>query len=116
MKYNSQGVLISIIILICLLLLCHTLRILYPKNKFANLPLSISNAPINTGYNKIYYDNQGCSPCTQLGQAQIPCKVVASCMNPAPTPYQLSDDELNAIYQFAYKNAGFQVASRAIKE
>jgi hypothetical protein len=62
LDFNSQGLLISIIILILLILICHISNYLYTKHKkpskknnFMNLNLSIPNTPIPTQFNQIYY-------------------------------------------------------------
>ena len=83
MKLNSDGVTISILILITMILICHTMNYLYPKNKFANIPQT-------TNYNEIYYSNQNSKLCSNintggdfssnmLSQAEIPCDVISSC-------------------------------------
>ena len=60
MNFKSKGLFISIIILISMMLICHTVNFLYPRNKnsnsFSNLPLSIPNNTIPIEYETIYYD------------------------------------------------------------
>lgn len=115
MKLDSTSVLAAVIILICLLLLCHTANFLYPKNSFANLPLSIPGGPAPTKYNKIVYGNKNCSDCSLVGQAEIPCKIIQSCSEPTDE-YQLSDSELAVIYKAAYEQAGTEVLYRTLKK
>jgi hypothetical protein len=85
MKLNSDGVTISILILITMILICHTMNYLYPKNKFTNIPQV-------TNYNKIYYSNKNNKLCSNINtggdinsnmltQADIPYDIVSSCSN-----------------------------------
>ena len=122
-NFDSDGLLMGVIILISLMLICHITNYLFKKNTFADLTAATSTDPLQ--YNKIYYDTQGGQSgnqwgkqsCSQLSQAQIPCDVVASCMNPAPspTPNQLSDSELAVLYKVAYQQAGIEVLNRTLK-
>ena len=139
MNFNSQGLIISIIILISMMLICHTVNFLYPKNinynmhhnkpkphnknqnSFSNLLLAIPNNTVPNEYNKIYYDYDNKnkqSECNLKKEAEIPCKVVSSC-NSTPTPtqkYQLSDSELAVVYRDAYASAGREVLLRTLNE
>lgn len=142
MNFNSQGLIISIIILISMMLICHTVNFLYPKNinynmhhnnhnkpkphnknqnSFSNLLLAIPNNTLPNEYNKIYYDYDNKnkqSECNLKKEAEIPCKVVSSC-NSTPTPtqkYQLSDSELAVVYRDAYASAGREVLLRTLNE
>ena len=85
MKLNYDGVTISILILITMILICHTMNYLYPKNKFANIPQA-------TNYNEIYYSNKNSKLCSNintglsnddslLNQAEIPYDIITSCSN-----------------------------------
>lgn len=85
MKLNSDGVTISILILITMILICHTMNYLYPKNKFANIPQA-------TNYNEIYYSNKNSKLCSNINtglsnadslsnQAEIPYDIITSCSN-----------------------------------
>ena len=150
MNFNSQGLLISIIILIILMLICHISNYLYDKSKFLDvmqnnslptksLPTkSLPTKSLPTQYNKIYYDNQlgygnkdnkgnkgnnniydlsSKVSCSKLNQAEVPCNVVASCMNPTipiTTQYQLSDSELAVLYKSMYEEAGRELLLRAL--
>ena len=65
MNLNSSGVYASIIILISLILICHTVNFLYPntlkyknRNDFYNMDLSIPTNPALIEYNKITYENE----------------------------------------------------------
>ena len=135
MNFKSQGLLISILILISLILICHTVNFLYPKhqthhtynthqsqnknlNNFLNLAIPNITTPVE--YNQIYYDKQALKiPCNQSKEAQIPCNVVSSCTNTTPqipitTQYQLSDSELNILYRSLYADAGRQVLYKTL--
>ena len=43
MKLNSSGVIVSILILIIMMLLCHAMNFFYPKNKFEDVDTKIIN-------------------------------------------------------------------------
>ena len=141
MNFNSQGLIISIIILISMMLICHTVNFLYPKNinyninhnnynkpkphnknqnSFSNLLLAIPNNTLPNEYNKIYYDYDNKnkqSECNLKKEAEIPCKVVSSCNSTStPTKYQLSDSELAVVYRDAYASAGREVLLRTLNE
>ena len=84
---NSQGLIISILILISLMLICHISNYLYnknlkEKNNFSNLTLSIPTTTKPIDYNKIYYEPKGITSnlsCSQAQQqANIPCDIVSS--------------------------------------
>lgn len=124
MKLQSNNVFISIIILISMMLICHTAHFFYDKNKFSN----IKGLPVQ--YNEIYYDNQSnTGTCNNskpnqalldqlLGQADVPCPVVTK-QCPIPTKFSLdslSDSELAVIYKVAYENAGMEVLNRALQK
>jgi hypothetical protein len=83
MKLISDGVTISILILITMIIICHTMNYLYPKNKFENIPQP-------TNYNQIYYSNKNSKLCSNintggsissnmLNQAEIPYDIISSC-------------------------------------
>jgi hypothetical protein len=126
MSLNSSGVYASIIILISLMLICHTANFLYPntlkyknRNDFFNMNLSIPTKPTPTEYNEITYENQNNQiSCNAQKQAEIPCDVVKSCKNPNPTqtPYQLSESEMAVIYRDAYASAGRELLLRTINK
>ena len=141
MNFKSQGLIISIIILIALMLICHTVNYLYPSdnthnthnthnktiynynnmlNSFSNLPLSIPKNTISSEYLKLYYEKQNGHPsklnCSHKNEAAIPCNAVPTCSLPKPTEYQLSDSDIGLIYSDAYKNAGRELLLRTLKE
>jgi len=120
MNLKSDGVFISIIILISMMLICHTAHFFYDRNSFSNIA-------VPTQYNQIFYDNQSNnSSCNNridqatldklLGQAEVPC---ATSQKQCTTPTQftldsLSESELAVIYKVAYENAGMEVLNRAL--
>jgi len=121
MNFKSQGLIISIIILICMILICHITNFLY-KNKHSDfIDLSLTNKPVQTQYNNIYYPNNSCS---DIGQAEIPLKIISGCQcqnqcqqeNPTTTKYELSDSELADVYKYAYETAGLNVMTRTLAE
>ena len=85
MKLISDGVTISILILITMIIICHTMNYLYPKNKFENIPQ-------NTNYNEIYYIKKNSKLCSNINtgdnicsnmisQADVPYDVISSCVD-----------------------------------
>ena len=135
MNFKSKGLFISITILISMMLICHTVNFLYPKNKnsnsFSNLPLSIPNNTLPIEYNNIYYDYSNKDQklnCKIKNEAEIPCKIVTKCTIPNPivtptisaspttTKYQLSESEIAMIYRDAYFNAGRELLLRTLNE
>ena len=127
MNFDSEGLIISIIILILLMLICHISNFIYDitkKNKFENLPISMLNNPLATQYNAINYDNQ-CSklaPCNQLNEAALPCTIISECSKknklsvPTKPPFQLSDSEWAVVYRDAYNSAGRELLFRSLNE
>jgi hypothetical protein len=128
MNFKSNGVLISILILICLLLVCHVSNFIYPKkskpnknlNSFSNLALSIPNTPVDTQYNLITYDRpNGSTVCNNVNEAEIPCSIISECAAASnamtiPEPYELSESEWAVIYKTAYQSAGLEVLLRSL--
>ena len=132
MKLHTDGVTISILILIFMILICHTMNYLYPRkripqtnklnNKLNNLinntknnknSINSINTFINTSndidYNKIYYHNQNEKQlCDE--HAKLPCKKTCS-----DDDYSLSDSELAFLYKFAYEEAGREILMRTIR-
>ena len=123
MNLKSDGVFISIIILISMMLICHTAHFFYDRNSFSNIA-------VPTQYNQIFYDNQSNNnSCNNskpdqsvldqlLGQAEVPC---ATSQKQCPTPTKfsldsLSESELAVIYKVAYENAGMEVLNRALNK
>ena len=111
MKLNSNGVFISILILIFMILICHTMNYLYPKNRFANIPNP-------TKYNKIYYTNQnGKTSCDNSGEGHpaVPCSVVKACnAEDQIDANTLSDSELAYLYKVAYEEAAREIFMRTL--
>ena len=132
MDLKSNNVFIAIIILISMMLICHTAHFFYDKNNFANTALP-------TQYNQIKYGSKNpyakCnnSPPDQatldylLRQAEMPCVAIppqcsssssSPTLTPTPTKFSLdslSDSEIAVIYKIAYENAGMEVLRRALK-
>lgn len=120
MDLKSDNVFIAIIILISIMLICHTAHFFYDKNNFNNIPL-------RTQYNQIYYDTSNpYGSCNKnkanqdvldqvLGQSEVPCLPVKC---PTPTVFSLdnlSDSEIAVIYKVAYENAGIEVLNRVLQ-
>ena len=143
MNFKSQGLFIAIIILICMILVCHTVNFLYSNkhknksshnkashnknlNSFANMVLEIPNNTIPIEYNQIYYDYSNKNKkeeCKLKNEAEIPCNIVSSCdKKPIPTPiptttqYQLSESEMALLYRDAYASAGRQLLLNVLNE
>lgn len=130
MKLNADGVALSILILILMIITCHTMNYLYPRdtkntinnrkkmntvkinkqslNNFFNIP---NNIPQNTNYNKIYYQNQQKPTlCDNVNHANIPCKKTCN----SEEDYALSDSELAFLYKYAYEEAGKEILMREL--
>ena len=128
MNFKSKGLFISIIILISMMLICHTVNFLYPRNhnsnSFSNLELSIPNNTVPIEYNKIYYesdDNTEKRECKIKNEAEIPCKVIKPChttipmtTTPMTTKYILSENEINLLYRNMYSDSGRQILLRTL--
>jgi hypothetical protein len=135
MAYNNTGLLVAICILIGMVLVCHTMNFLYPRNtnKFYDLPMTISSmttipmttipittmppVPLPTQYNIISYDNNlGKIPCDS--QAQLPCNILQQQQTQCSTPtkYKLSDSELALLYKDAYERVGEEILLRTLRE
>ena len=123
-----------------MMLICHTVNFLYPRNNynqhqhqnsnsFSNLALSIPNNTVPVEYNKIYYDyndKNKQSECKMKKEAEIPCNIVSACTIPTDIPiptttqiptttrYQLSDSEMAVIYRNAYQDAGRELLLRTL--
>lgn len=113
MKLKSSGVIISILILIIMMLICHTMNFFYPKNKFENV-----NAKSTTDYNEIYYTDElnKTQLCANVNQAEIPCDIVKKCepeLIPKPT---LSNSELALLYKFAYEESAREIFTRTLED
>ena len=120
LKFN--GVQLSIILLIIMLLVCHGTKIYmnnrgnrFNGNGFHDIPGSA---------NKISYSNYSSfkKGCTNTTKPPTPpdCKPVPEC-KPVPTCKQtfgldaLSDAELAVIYKVAYENAGMEIMRRELE-
>jgi len=140
MKLNTDGVAISILILILMVLTCHTMNYLFPRdtnsmNKSVSMNNSVSmnksasmnnninnktikqsldtffNIPNNTNYNKIYYQNSNTiSSCDNVEHANIPCKKTCN----YEEDYALSDSELAFLYKYVYEEAGKEILMRKL--
>ena len=119
MKLQSNGVTISILILILMILTCHTMNYLFPKNKFENVPQT-------TSYNTIYYSNkQLCNSVNKDKQAKVPCDVLSSCAELTEEEKNkakmgsldsLSESELAVLYKVAYENSAREIFTRTISK
>lgn len=121
MKLIFDGVAISILILIAMLIICHTANLLMDSkgkvrrqmnNSFINTP---ANLP--TKYNEIYFDKQEGESCKIKREAEVPCNIVPECTEtPKPTAglSLLSDSEIAMMYKYIMERAGFEVASRTL--
>ena len=139
MNFKSQGLFISIIILICMILICHTVNFLYSNNhkknlshknlshnknlnSFANMVLEIPKTTVPIEYNQIYYDySNKKEECKIKNEAEIPCNIISTCnknqtLSPTPTQFQLSDSEIAVIYRDAYASAGRQLLLNVLNE
>ena len=129
MKLNTDGVAISILILILMILTCHTMNYLFPKdtNTINNNNANINNKtikqslnkflniPNNTDYNKIYYQNQKTkTSCDKDEHAHIPIPCKKTC--DTEEDYTLSDSELAFLYKYAYEEAGKEILMRKLNE
>lgn len=131
MNLKSNGVFIAIIILISMMLICHTAHFFYDRNKFSDvtgIPILPTHPILPTQYNQIFYDSSTGS-CNNskpdqavldqlLGQANVPCPIVTK-QCPIPTKFSLdslSESELAVIYKVAYENAGMEVLNRALQK
>jgi len=146
MKLNTDGVTIAILILIFMILICHTMNYLYPRkqmtqNKTLNNKLNNKLKPlinnkknsintfINTSnaidYNKIYYHNQNEQKLCDANldkQAHVPCNIIKKCSDDealddeALDEYTLSDSELAVLYKVAYEAAAREIFMRTLRE
>jgi len=136
MKLNTDGVTISILSLILMVLTCHTMNYLFPRNTDTinnnmNNSLSLNNSvnmnnktikqslnkflniPNNTDYNKIYYQNQKTkTSCDNEEHAHIPIPCKKTC--DTEEDYALSDSELAFLYKYAYEEAGKEILMRKL--
>lgn len=117
MKLNSDGVTISILILILMILTCHSMNYLFPKNKFQNVPQT-------TSYNTIYYNNkQLCNSVNKDTQAKVPCDVLTACAEQKTEEKKivkmgsldsLSESELAVLYKVAYEDSAREIFMRTL--
>ena len=100
------------------MLICHISNYIYTKNKFYNIQLAIPQTETPVQYNKIYIENNNNNKqqsCSLVNEAQIPCKVIASC-SPSATKYELTENDYKILYKYAYETAGLQVLTNTLKE
>lgn len=117
MKLNSDGVTISILILILMILTCHSMNYLFPKNKFENVPQT-------TNYNTIYYSNKKlCDSVNKEKQPKIPCDVLSSCIDQKEEEKKivkmgsldsLSESELAVLYKVVYEDSAREIFLRTL--
>ncbi len=125
MKLKSTGVVVSILILIIMMLICHTMNFFYPKNKFKNISKNNNNSdetPKEKDYNEIYYTNDSDIKdlCAIANQAEIPCDIIKQC-EPEPEPKllgldSLSNSELAVLYKFAYEASAREIFIRTLQD
>jgi hypothetical protein len=115
MKLIFDGVAFSILILIAMLIICHTANLLmdtksktFSRNKFINLPKDL---PVK--YNQIYFDKQEGESCKIKKEAEVPCKIVPECTTKTGMEL-LSDSEIAMLYKYIMERAGFEVAHRTL--
>ena len=127
LKLKSSGVFVAILILIIMMLICHSMNFFYPKNNFKDISTknnknTPSPTPINTYYNEIYYTNESDEKqlCANVNQAEIPCDIVRICKTePVPTPIPkptLSHSEMALLYKVAYNESAREILTRTIKD
>lgn len=123
MSINNTGLFISICILIIMLVICHVMNYLYPRNLFTDITTPLTQKPLPTQYNIIEYDNKlGQIPCE--AQAHLPCNILnqqhTKCSQNTSTSQkilsQYSDSELAIIYKVAYEQAGLELLKRTIND
>ncbi len=121
MKFNSSGIFVAMLILIIMLLICHTMNFLYPINAINSTTLSKSyfnnmvSRVLPTQYNVITYNKQSLQkPCES--HAQLPCKIINENCSTPTQQNTLSDIELILLYKEAYQLAGQEVLSRTLKK
>ena len=117
MKLNSSGVVVSILILIIMMLICHSMNFFYPKNNFIDID---SDRPKQTDYNEIYYTNDLNKKqlCANVNQAEIPCDIVRTCKT-EPNKRgldSLSNSEIAVLYKVAYEESAREIFTRTLKE
>ncbi len=125
MKFNSSGIFVAMLILIIMLLICHTMNFLYPINAINSTinSTTLSKSYFNnmgsrvlpTQYNVITYNKQTLQkPCES--HAQLPCKIINENCSTPTQQNTLSDIELILLYKEAYQLAGQEVLSRTLKK
>lgn len=126
MKLIFDGVAISIMILIAMLIICHTANLLMdtkekrPNKATQNIKInnnsnSFINLPPNlpTKYNQIYFDKQEGEECKIKREPEVPCKAVPECSTKTGMEL-LSDSEIAMFYKYIMERAGFEVANRTL--
>lgn len=106
---GNKGLIISILILIGLMLICHISNYMNPKPTHCEQFNSLNFGPANTKYTSIgYYDilNEK-KICDDLAQANLPCPT-KSCKR------DLTDDDMALLYRVMYNRAGLEIMKRTI--
>jgi len=141
MKLNTDGVTISILILIFMILICHTMNYLYPRkrmpqtiklnhklnNKLNNLIKNNKNNinSINTftntandiDYNKIYYHNQNEKKLCDANldkQANIPCDIIKKCSDDEEIDEEIDEYTLSDSELAVLYKVAYEEAAREI--
>ena len=141
MKLNTDGVTISILILIFMILICHTMNYLYPRkrmpqtiklnhklnNKLNNLIKNNKNNinSINTftntandiDYNKIYYHNQNEKKLCDANldkQANVPCDIIKKCSDDEEIDEEIDEYTLSDSELAVLYKVAYEEAAREI--
>lgn len=120
MKLIFDGVAFSIIILIAMLIICHTANLLMDTKKYKTNNNTVSrskfiNSPINlpTNYNEIYFDKQQGNSCQIKREPEVPCKIIPKCTKKSGMDL-LSDSEIAMMYKYIMERAGLELESRTL--
>ena len=141
MKLNTDGVTIAILILIFMILICHTMNYLYPRkrmpqtiklnhklnNKLNNLKKNNKNNinSINTftntandiDYNKIYYHNQNEKKLCDANldkQANVPCDIIKKCSDDEEIDEEIDEYTLSDSELAVLYKVAYEEAAREI--
>jgi len=141
MKLNTDGVTIAILILIFMILICHTMNYLYPRkrmpqtiklnhklnNKLNNLIKNNKNNinSINTftntandiDYNKIYYHNQNEKKLCDANldkQANVPCDIIKKCSDDEEIDEEIDEYTLSDSELAVLYKVAYEEAAREI--
>ena len=141
MKLNTDGVTIAILILIFMILICHTMNYLYPRkrmpqtiklnnklnHKLNNLKKNNKNNinSINTftntandiDYNKIYYHNQNEKKLCDANldkQANVPCDIIKKCSDDEEIDEEIDEYTLSDSELAVLYKVAYEEAAREI--